>query len=52
VPTALAPLRAVGRLVESTERKVVVDSELWAKGAVTARAHAVLIRVDGRVGSD
>jgi acyl-coenzyme A thioesterase PaaI-like protein len=51
-PTALAPLRVVGRLVESTERKVVVDSELWTRGAVTARAHAVLIRVDGRVGSD
>lgn len=44
-PTPHAPLRAVGRMVESTERKVVVDSELWVNGVVTARAHAVLIRV-------
>ncbi len=55
-PTPLGPLRAVGRLVEATGRKVIVDSELWAAGAVTARAHAVLVRVrtDGgtRMGSD
>jgi len=44
-PTPLGPLRAIGRMVESTDRKVVVDSELWASGAITARAHAVLIRV-------
>lgn len=50
-PTPLGPLEAVGRMVESTERKVVVDSELWANGAITARAHAVLIRVPAPPGT-
>jgi acyl-coenzyme A thioesterase PaaI-like protein len=44
-PTPLEPLRAVGRVVEITGRKVVVDSELFAGDAVTARGHAVLVRV-------
>lgn len=44
-PTPLGPLRATGRLVEATERKVIVESELAAAGTVTARARAVLIRV-------
>ena len=49
-PTPMGPLRAVGRLVEATERKVIVESDLWAGGTVTARSRAVLIRVDERPG--
>jgi acyl-coenzyme A thioesterase PaaI-like protein len=39
------PIRIVGRLSEITARKVIVDSELSVGSAVTARGHAVLIRV-------
>ncbi len=49
-PTPLGPLRAVGRLVEATERKVIVESELLAGGAVTAKARAVLIRLESAPG--
>jgi acyl-coenzyme A thioesterase PaaI-like protein len=48
LPTPLAPpepIRITGRLSEITPRKAVVDSELSVGGAVTARGHAVLIRV-------
>ena len=49
-PTPLGPLRAIGRLVEATDRKVIVESELDADGAVTARARAVLIRLESAPG--
>jgi acyl-coenzyme A thioesterase PaaI-like protein len=45
-PTPMGPLRAVGRLVEATDRKVIVESDLEADGALTAKARAVLIRLD------
>ncbi len=44
-PTPIEPLRVVGRLVEFTERKVLVDSELVVDGRVTARGHAVLVQL-------
>ena len=44
-PTPLVPFQVVGKMVEIGERKVVVDSELTAGGAVTAKGHAVLVRV-------
>jgi acyl-coenzyme A thioesterase PaaI-like protein len=47
-PTPLVPpepIRITGRLAEITARKVIVDSELSVRGAVTARGRAVLIRV-------
>jgi acyl-coenzyme A thioesterase PaaI-like protein len=47
-PTPLDRLRVVGRMVETTERKVIVDSELTAERRVTARGHAVLVRVRER----
>ncbi len=49
-PTPMGPLRAVGQLVEATDRKVIVESDLWAGGTVTAHARAVLIRVEERPG--
>ncbi len=42
-PTPMGPLRAVGRLMEVTDRKVIVESDLHANGAVTAKARAVLM---------
>ncbi len=50
-PTPMGPLRAVGRLVEATDRKVIVESDLEADGAVTAKARAVLIRIDPAAGA-
>lgn len=44
-PTPLGPLRVVGRLQEMSGRKVLVESELLADGTVTARGHAVLVRL-------
>jgi len=44
-PTPLAPLRVTGTMVEVGERKVVVDSELIVAGKLTARGHAVLVKV-------
>jgi acyl-coenzyme A thioesterase PaaI-like protein len=49
-PTPMGPLRAVGRLVEATDRKVIVESTLEADGAVTAKARAVLIRLESAPG--
>jgi len=36
-------LRLVGRAVEVKERKVVVDSEMFASDKLVARGHAVLV---------
>jgi len=44
-PTPLARMRIVGRLVEITDRKAIVESELLVDGKVTAKASAVLVRV-------
>lgn len=44
-PTPLVTLCVVGRLVTISGRKVVVDSEVSAGGEMTARGHAVLVRV-------
>jgi acyl-coenzyme A thioesterase PaaI-like protein len=49
-PTRMGPLRALGRLVEATDRKVIVESTLEADGAVTAKARAVLIRLESAPG--
>jgi acyl-coenzyme A thioesterase PaaI-like protein len=46
-PTPVGELRVLGRMVEIGERKVVVDSEVIAGGEVTARGHAVLVKVPG-----
>jgi acyl-coenzyme A thioesterase PaaI-like protein len=44
-PTPLAQMRVVGRLVEITERKAIVESELIVDGKVTAKGSAVLVRL-------
>ena len=44
-PTPLALLLVVGRLVEMTDRKAVIESDLIVGGKVTARGSAVLVRV-------
>ena len=46
-PTPLERLRVVGRLVEITERKAIVESELIARGITTATGSAVLVRLRG-----
>ncbi len=44
-PTPLDRMRIIGRLVEMSDRKVIVKSELLVAGKVTARGSAVLVRV-------
>ncbi len=44
-PTPLDRMRIVGRLVEMSDRKVIVESDLLVDGEVTARGSAVLVRV-------
>lgn len=44
-PTPLAEMTVVGRLVELTNRKAVVESELTVGGQVTAKGSAVLVRL-------
>ncbi len=44
-PTPLDRMRIVGRLVEISDRKVIVESDLLVGGNVTARGSAVLVRV-------
>ena len=44
-PTPLAEMTVVGRLVEITDRKAVVESELMVGGQVTAKGSAVLVRL-------
>lgn len=44
-PTPLEAIEVTGRMVEIGERKVIVDSELIAGLEVTARGHAVLVKV-------
>lgn len=44
-PTPLGRMSVVGRLIESTARKAIVESELLVDGAVTAKGSAVLVRL-------
>lgn len=44
-PTPLERMRVVGRPVEITERKVIVESKLIVDGITTATASAVLVRL-------
>ena len=44
-PTPLDRMEVVGRLVEMTDRKAIVESELLVDGEVTARGSAVLVRI-------
>ena len=44
-PTPLDRMRVVGKLVEITERKAIVESELIVGGATTATGSAVLVRL-------
>ncbi len=44
-PTSLASMEVVGRLVEITDRKAVVESDLLVDGQVTARGSAVMVRL-------
>jgi acyl-coenzyme A thioesterase PaaI-like protein len=44
-PTPLATLRVVGHAIEIKPRKVVVASELFVGGEITARGSAVLVRL-------
>jgi len=44
-PTRLSRLEMVGRLVELTERKVIVESDLIVDGRITAKGSGVLVRV-------
>lgn len=44
-PTPLAEMTVVGRLIEVTDRKAVVESELMVGGQITAKGSAVLVRL-------
>ncbi len=57
-PTPLAPMRLVGRAIQSegapsdladiepgSIRKVIVETELWVDDQVTAKGSAVLVRI-------
>jgi acyl-coenzyme A thioesterase PaaI-like protein len=44
-PTPLAQMQVVGRLVEITDRKAVVESDLLVDGNITAKGSAVLVRL-------
>lgn len=44
-PTPLEQMRAVGKLVEITDRKAIVETELLVDGKVTAKGSAVLVRL-------
>ncbi len=48
-PTPLDRMEIVGRLVEMTDRKAIVESELLVDGKVTARGSAVLVRINDDV---
>ena len=44
-PTPLSPIRLVGRAIEIKERKVIVETELFVDGEVTATGSAVLVKL-------
>jgi acyl-coenzyme A thioesterase PaaI-like protein len=45
LPTPLAEMRLIGRLVEITGRKVLVETDLSVGGTVTAQGSAVLVEI-------
>lgn len=47
-PTPLDRMHVVGRIVELTERKAIVESDLIVDGVVTARGSAVLVQIKDR----
>lgn len=44
-PTPLDRMRVFGRLVELTDRKAIVESEVQVAGIATAKGSAVLVRI-------
>jgi acyl-coenzyme A thioesterase PaaI-like protein len=46
-PTTLERMRVVGRLVEITERKAIIESDVIVGRATTATGSAVLVRLKG-----
>ncbi len=44
-PTPLKRMQVVGRLIEITERKAIVASDLMVDGKITAKGSAVLVRL-------
>jgi acyl-coenzyme A thioesterase PaaI-like protein len=44
-PTPLEQMRVIGRLIEITDRKAVVESDLLVEGKITAKGSAVLVRL-------
>lgn len=44
-PTPMDQMRVVGRLVEITDRKAIVESDMLVDGVVTAKGSAVLVRL-------
>lgn len=44
-PTPLDQMRVVGRLIEITDRKAIVESDLLVDGKITAKGSAVLVRL-------
>ncbi|WP_062305436.1 PaaI family thioesterase [Alicyclobacillus sendaiensis] len=45
-PTPMGlPLRAVGRVVETTERKAVIETQVWAHDVLCVEARAVVVTV-------
>jgi len=49
LPTPIAEMVLVGRLVELKGRKVIVETELSVDGTVTARGSAVLVEIPGHL---
>lgn len=49
LPTPIAEMHLVGRLVELKGRKAIVETELSVDGTVTARGSAVLVEIPGHL---
>jgi len=49
LPTPIAEMQLVGRLVELKGRKAIVETELSVDGTVTARGSAVLVEIPGHL---
>jgi acyl-coenzyme A thioesterase PaaI-like protein len=49
LPTPIAEMTLVGRLVELKGRKAIVETELSVDGTVTARGSAVLVEIPGHL---
>ena len=44
-PTPLEQMQVAGRLIEITDRKAIVESDLFVNGTITAKGSAVLVRL-------